>query len=68
MGLLTRLTQLPVFLVDLHAITLPVHPVALKESILTMTTSFLNCGIEPDKYILLQQSRNLFRGQLSCIL
>ena len=55
-------------LADLHAITLPVSPVTLKESILTMTASLLGCGIEPDKCILLQQSRNPFHGQFSWIL
>ena len=55
-------------LADLHAISLPVQPVVLKESILTMTACLLGCGIEPDKCILLQQSRNPFHGQLSWIL
>ena len=50
MGCSTGLTRLSVFSRgSTYSITLPVYPVALKESMLTVTACLLGCGIESDK-------------------
>ncbi len=43
--------------VDLHAMTLPHDPAALKRSTREVTAAFLACGIDPQKNIVFNQSR-----------
>lgn len=53
---------------DLHSITIPQDPAALRQSILDMTAALLACGINPEKSILFQQSQVAEHTQLSWIL
>lgn len=43
-------------IVDLHAMTMPYDPNALKENTIRMAAELLACGIDPDKSILFTQS------------
>ncbi|XP_013383599.1 tryptophan--tRNA ligase, mitochondrial [Lingula anatina] len=43
-------------IVDLHSVTLPQNPNALRQSIFDTAACLLACGIDPDKAILFQQS------------
>lgn len=43
--------------VDLHAITMPQDPVALKAQIREVTAAFIACGIDPKKHIVFNQSQ-----------
>lgn len=55
-------------IVDLHSITLPQDPKALKENILKMSASLLACGIDHEKCILFQQSKVPQHAELSWVL
>ncbi|XP_045139650.1 tryptophan--tRNA ligase, mitochondrial [Echinops telfairi] len=55
-------------IVDLHSITAPQDPAALRQSILDMTAALLACGISPEKSTLFQQSQVSEHTQLSWIL
>nr|CAH0109751.1 unnamed protein product [Daphnia galeata] len=55
-------------IVDLHSITLPQDPKALKENILKMAASLLACGIDHEKCILFQQSKVPQHAELSWVL
>ncbi|XP_029113951.1 tryptophan--tRNA ligase, mitochondrial [Scleropages formosus] len=53
---------------DLHSITVPQDPTALRHSILDMTASLLACGIDPSRTVLFQQSHVPGHATLSWIL
>ncbi|KAK6485608.1 tryptophan--tRNA ligase [Huso huso] len=55
-------------IVDLHSITLPQDPAALRQNILDMTASLLACGIDPERSILFQQSQVSEHTELGWIL
>ncbi|XP_046436104.1 tryptophan--tRNA ligase, mitochondrial isoform X1 [Neodiprion fabricii] len=55
-------------IVDMHSITLPQDPKALKQNILNITATLLACGIDPDKSILFQQSTVSMHTELCWIL
>ncbi|XP_004853888.2 tryptophan--tRNA ligase, mitochondrial isoform X2 [Heterocephalus glaber] len=55
-------------IVDLHSLTVPQDPTALRQSIFDMTAALLACGINPEKSILFQQSQVSEHTQLSWIL
>ncbi|XP_045672644.1 tryptophan--tRNA ligase, mitochondrial isoform X1 [Phyllostomus hastatus] len=55
-------------IVDLHSITVPQDPAALRQSVLDMTAALLACGISPEKSTLFQQSQVAEHTQLSWIL
>ncbi|XP_023341431.1 tryptophan--tRNA ligase, mitochondrial [Eurytemora carolleeae] len=54
--------------VDLHAITLPQDPGALRSGIREMTASLLACGLDTDRCILFQQSTVKEHSELCWIL
>ncbi|XP_037095675.1 tryptophan--tRNA ligase, mitochondrial [Syngnathus acus] len=54
--------------VDLHAITRPQDPRALRTNILDMVASLLACGVDPRKAVLFQQSQVPEHAELSWIL
>ncbi|XP_077437002.1 tryptophan--tRNA ligase, mitochondrial isoform X1 [Vanacampus margaritifer] len=54
--------------VDLHAITQPQDPRALRTNTLDMVASLLACGIDPRKVVLFQQSQVPEHAELSWIL
>ncbi|KPP58956.1 hypothetical protein Z043_123169 [Scleropages formosus] len=55
-------------IMDLHSITVPQDPTALRHSILDMTASLLACGIDPSRTVLFQQSHVPGHATLSWIL
>ncbi|XP_014681074.1 PREDICTED: tryptophan--tRNA ligase, mitochondrial-like [Priapulus caudatus] len=55
-------------IVDLHSITMPQDPKALRKSILDMTACLLACGVDPTRSILFQQSSVSAHAELSWIL
>jgi hypothetical protein len=44
-------------IVDLHALTVPQSPAALRKSVLVTAAALLACGIDPRKSVLFRQSR-----------
>ncbi len=55
-------------IVDLHAITLPQDPVALRESTLELAAVFLACGIDPKRSVIFPQSAVSGHSELAWIL
>ncbi|XP_076975853.1 tryptophan--tRNA ligase, mitochondrial [Tamandua tetradactyla] len=55
-------------IVDLHSVTVPQDPAALRQSVLDMAAALLACGINPEKSVLFQQSQVSEHTQLSWIL
>jgi tryptophanyl-tRNA synthetase len=55
------------FLADLHSITTPQDPIALKESTLKATACYIACGIDPDKSIIFAQSSIPYHAELAWI-
>ncbi|KAG9471159.1 hypothetical protein GDO78_015564 [Eleutherodactylus coqui] len=55
-------------IVDLHSITVPQNPDALRDSVLDMTACLLACGVNPAKSCLFQQSQVPEHAQLGWIL
>ncbi|XP_060092326.1 tryptophan--tRNA ligase, mitochondrial [Heteronotia binoei] len=55
-------------IVDLHSLTVPRDPAALRASILNVTAVLLACGINPQKCILFQQSQVPEHAELGWIL
>jgi len=53
--------------VDLHAITMPQDPVALKAQIREVTAAFIACGIDPKKHIVFNQSQVPQHAELAWI-
>ncbi len=43
-------------IVDLHAITVPQDPAALREATLTTAAAYIACGIDPEKSVIFHQS------------
>ncbi|XP_053312811.1 tryptophan--tRNA ligase, mitochondrial [Spea bombifrons] len=54
--------------VDLHSITVPQDPAALRRSILDMTACLLACGVRPEKSCIFQQSQVAEHAELGWIL
>ncbi len=54
--------------VDLHALTLPHDPEALRRETLLVAASYLACGIDPDRAIVFVQSQVPAHSELSWIL
>ncbi|XP_040278731.1 tryptophan--tRNA ligase, mitochondrial [Bufo bufo] len=55
-------------IVDLHSITVPQDPDALRRSVLDMAACLLACGVNPDKSCLFQQSQVPEHAELGWIL
>lgn len=55
-------------IVDLHAITVPQDPKALREKILEVTALYIACGIDPQKAKIFIQSENPHHAELTWIL
>ena len=55
-------------IVDLHAITVPQHPAALRENILKTAALFISAGVDPKKSHIFIQSENPNHAELSWIL
>jgi len=53
--------------VDLHAITVPQDPDALRNSIREVTAAFIACGIDPKKHIVFNQSQVPEHAELAWI-
>jgi tryptophanyl-tRNA synthetase len=54
--------------VDLHAITVPQDPIALKSSIREVTATFIASGIDPIKHIVFNQSQVSVHAELAWVL
>jgi tryptophanyl-tRNA synthetase len=54
--------------VDLHAITVPQDPAALKASIREVTAAFIASGIDPEKHIVFNQSEVAEHAELAWVL
>src|ERR1700712_18037 len=54
--------------VDLHAITVPQDPVALRSSIREVTAAFIASGIDPVKHIVFNQSQVSVHAELAWVL
>jgi len=55
-------------IVDYHAITVPYNTVELEERVIDCAASYLACGLDPDKAILMLQSRVKEHTELAWIL
>ncbi|XP_054734284.1 tryptophan--tRNA ligase, mitochondrial [Anastrepha obliqua] len=55
-------------IVDMHSMTIPQEPVALRENIFQMAAAMLACGIDPEKSTLFVQSAVKEHAELSWIL
>lgn len=60
--------ELSVFIVDLHAITVPQQPEALRNNVLFLAAAYLACGIDPNKTVLFQQSTVPAHAELAWLL
>ena len=56
------------FLADLHAISMPHDPAALKAATLEMTAALVACGIDPDRSILFNQAQVPQHAELQWLL
>jgi tryptophanyl-tRNA synthetase len=56
------------FIADLHAITLPQDPKALRQQIRTTVNLYLACGLDPDKVTLFRQSDIAAHAELGWLL
>lgn len=65
---LQETSELTMFIVDYHAITVPQKPVELRQNILFATAAYLGCGIDPNKTTMFQQSRISEHTELAWIL
>ncbi len=61
-------TDLTMFIVDYHAITVPQKPAELRRNILFAAATYLACGIDPEKTMIFQQSRVPAHTELAWIL
>ena len=57
-----------IFVVDMHAITVPKDPEELHKNIRSLVALFLACGIDPDKNFLFLQSENEYHANISWLL
>jgi tryptophanyl-tRNA synthetase len=55
-------------IVDLHSLTVPQHPLQLKDNIFQMAACLLACGVNPEKSILFQQSKVPQHAELTWML
>jgi tryptophanyl-tRNA synthetase len=55
-------------IVDLHALTVPTAPEALRESVLYTAAAYLACGIDPQKSVVFRQSPVAEHAELQWIL
>ncbi len=65
---LQEMSELTMFIVDYHAITVPQKPIELRKNILFATATYLGCGIDPKKTTMFQQSRISEHTELAWIL
>ena len=65
---LQETSQLSMFIVDYHAMTVPQKPVELRKNILFAAAAYLGCGIDPVKTTMFQQSRISEHTELAWIL
>lgn len=61
-------TQLTMFIVDYHAITVSQKPTELRKNILFAAAAYLGCGIDPTRTTMFQQSRLSEHTELAWIL
>lgn len=61
-------SQLTMFIVDYHAITVPQKPTELRKNILFAAATYLGCGIDPTRTTMFQQSRVSEHTELAWIL
>ena len=57
-----------IFIADLHAITSPINPQKLKESVYNCIAMYLACGVDPEKTMIFKQSDVLEHGTLGFIM
>lgn len=57
-----------IFVVDMHAITIPKDPLELHQNIRSLVALFIACGIDPAKNILFLQSENEYHANISWLL
>ena len=55
-------------IVDLHAITVPQNPDALRAATREVTAAFIACGVDPDKNVIFNQSACSVHSELAWIL
>ena len=56
------------FIADLHAITSPINPEKLKDSVYNCIAMYLACGVDPEKTMIFKQSDVLEHGTLGFIM
>jgi tryptophanyl-tRNA synthetase len=57
-----------IFVADMHAITIPQDPEALKKNIRELVALYIACGIDPNKNVIFLQSDNYYHANVSWIL
>ena len=57
-----------IFIADLHAITMPIDSLVLKNNIRSLVALYLACGIDPDKNVIFIQSENEWHANISWLL
>jgi tryptophanyl-tRNA synthetase len=57
-----------IFIADLHALTLPIDPVELKQNTLDLAAFYLACGLDPNQSTLFLQSQVSAHAELNVIL
>ena len=55
-------------IVDLHAITMPIDPVELRQSTLEVAAAYIACGIDPQKNLIFAQSQVPYHTELAWLL
>ena len=60
--------ELLVFIADLHALTLPIEPNALRQNIVDLVCIYLACGLDPKKCKIFRQSEVTGHNDLNWIL
>jgi tryptophanyl-tRNA synthetase len=57
-----------IFIADLHALTLPIDPVVLKDNALSIAAFYLAAGLDPEKSTIFLQSKVSAHAELNAIL
>lgn len=57
-----------IFIADLHAITMPIDSLVLKNNIRSLVALYLACGIDPEKNVIFIQSENEWHANISWLL
>lgn len=57
-----------IFVVDMHAITVPKDPKELHQNIRSLVALFIACGIDPEKNFIFLQSENEYHANISWLL